>query len=653
MPTEIDAWFPPELAERYRSERVLGRGGMGVVALARDLQLGRRVAIKLLPPESFRLGLAERLVREARALAKLSSPHVVHIFDAGTAGSHPYLVMEHLEGSSLTEILGKGLLDDGQLAEMMEHILEGLATAHEADLLHRDVKPSNVLRLDTGRWVLIDFGLAWHSQESGHLTAPGAVVGTVFFLAPELVTGGEPSPRSDLFSAALTGFAAWTGSSPLGDTVIRQADAVRALSSLASGAYYEEAMRRLRGRGKLGDLLAKALAPEPHLRFASAREMLEQLRARAEAPAARPTMVGLNPPTQPDTPVLAGAPAARGAVAPIREALRLEPARANAVVASLRRRALPAALAIFALAGAFAWQAARRPDARPAAAPRAVVPASAAADMLPAGGPPAGPLGATGPSLQGFGRPDARPPRISVEAAAGVLVRADPGLWVRDAVLRAPGVPLARVAKAVQRGLPSHELDALGAGPVDLAAIARGPLHARVYDQLFARFALELMAGLTRLEDSTVLGRFPPELKPGVARPPGRSFRVDLGKHTGLSTGRLIDWFVMERSERRSLPGDNRWKAELDGLDKARAAWLGLHTTGLPTSAFVTLTINGRLKIDLAPTPGSPAGWMSHTLPEWALFDGENVFDAHLYSRVGARDARIDRLFEFVVVLTP
>ncbi|MBB5597905.1 protein kinase domain-containing protein [Neomicrococcus lactis] len=198
---------------RYRVRRRLARGGMSTVYLATDERLHRDVALKALYPY---LAEDQRVVRrfeeEAITAAKLSHPHVVNVLDQGVDGDTAYLVMEYLKGKTLRHVLEQqGRLTPRQALKVLEEILDGLAAAHSAGLVHRDMKPENVLLTETGRVKVADFGLA---RAASNHTQSGTLVGTVAYVSPELVTGGKADKRSDLYAIGIMLFEMLTGDQP-------------------------------------------------------------------------------------------------------------------------------------------------------------------------------------------------------------------------------------------------------------------------------------------------------------------------------------------------------------------------------------------------------------------------------------------------------
>ncbi len=183
---------------RYRLERRLGAGGMATVWLALDTRLARSVAIKL-PSESLAADetFAIRFEREAQTAAALSHPHLVSVFDYGTEGDRPYLVSEYIDGLNLAQMRDRKRAPETEA--LARTLLEALAHIHRAGIVHRDVKPGNVLVDREGKILLTDFGIAQSTEETS-LTAAGHVVGTLSYLAPEVKRGERAGPKSDLYS---------------------------------------------------------------------------------------------------------------------------------------------------------------------------------------------------------------------------------------------------------------------------------------------------------------------------------------------------------------------------------------------------------------------------------------------------------------------
>jgi serine/threonine-protein kinase len=212
------------LAGRYRIERLLGRGGMGAVYLAKDQVLGEHVALKVISPawHHDHAALVERFRREASAARKVSSPNVIRIHDIGEApGGLLYLSMEYFDGKTLAElVVGRGPLGKRDLRDIIGQVCEGLDTAHRAGVVHRDLKPQNVLVGERNTVKIIDFGLAKTAFASG-LTATGLLLGTPHYMAPEQVRGKDVDARTDIYALGALTYHATTGRPPFeGDNPI-------------------------------------------------------------------------------------------------------------------------------------------------------------------------------------------------------------------------------------------------------------------------------------------------------------------------------------------------------------------------------------------------------------------------------------------------
>jgi serine/threonine-protein kinase len=204
------------LRGRYVLERELGRGGMGVVFLARDIALDRPVAIKLLPPAlAATPEQRERFLQEARTAARLAHPHIVPIHAVEQRGDLVFFVMGYIPGATLAErVRSEGPLDPAATTRMVQEVAWALAHAHQQGVVHRDIKPENILlERGTGRALVTDFGIA-RLQHSTPPTGSGRVLGTARFMSPEQAAGEEVDGRSDLYSLGVTAFFALTGRFP-------------------------------------------------------------------------------------------------------------------------------------------------------------------------------------------------------------------------------------------------------------------------------------------------------------------------------------------------------------------------------------------------------------------------------------------------------
>ncbi|MER6253131.1 serine/threonine-protein kinase [Streptomyces sp. NPDC001584] len=212
------AVFPRRLARRFEPVRPVGRGGMGTVFEAEDTRLRRRVAVKVLTAHgTVSRTAAERFEAEALALARISHPNVVGVHDAGIDEGSPYLVMEFLDGSDVSDLVRRGgALPEREACRIAADTLLGLGAAHARGVLHRDVKPANVRVTANGRVVLYDFGLARLTDEVA-LTNPGDLLGTPQYMAPECITGQSPQAASDVYGVGACLHFMLTGASPFGE----------------------------------------------------------------------------------------------------------------------------------------------------------------------------------------------------------------------------------------------------------------------------------------------------------------------------------------------------------------------------------------------------------------------------------------------------
>lgn len=207
------------LVGSYRIARVIGQGGMGRVYLGVHPQIQSRVAVKVLSEECSRdKNLVDRFVAEARAVNVIRNEGIVSVVDINAlSDGRPYIVMEHLEGESLGELLRRGALPLGTLSRVMNDVLRGLSAAHEKGIIHRDLKPDNIFVTRTGRAKILDFGIAKLLPELGAMdeaTRTGSVLGTPFYMAPEQALGRPVDPRSDLYALGVILYECSTGRRP-------------------------------------------------------------------------------------------------------------------------------------------------------------------------------------------------------------------------------------------------------------------------------------------------------------------------------------------------------------------------------------------------------------------------------------------------------
>ncbi len=363
------------VAGRYRLLSRIGGGGMGAVWLARDERLGREVAVKqVFLPVGSEPGLAEEqrqlALREGRMAARLHHPHAIAVYDALDDDGEPWLVMEHLPSCSLAEVTEQGVLPVDQVAQIGAQVADALAAAHRAGIVHRDVKPGNILVGNPpdaeGVVKITDFGIA-RARDDIRLTQTGIVKGTPAFLAPEVARGGEPGEPSDVFSLGATLFACLEGQPPFGFST----NSLELLYRVAAGD-----MDPPRRAGPLTEPLLAMLAPDPAARptMAEVRDQLAGIAARRSGDVTavlsartllQPVPPGAGAPDLgPDslrTPTRTGLPAAAAAAARTRPPAADPPpwAPVEAAPPAHRRPRWPlvvAALVLLALvAGGIAW----------------------------------------------------------------------------------------------------------------------------------------------------------------------------------------------------------------------------------------------------------------------------------------------------------
>ena len=271
---------PPQpgelIADRYELQELVGTGGMSSVFRAHDLQLEREVAIKILHPHyADDPEYLERFRREARAVARLSHPNIVTVIDRGDDDGRQYIVFEHVRGENLKELVVRsGRLPVRQALELALAVADGLAFAHDHGLVHRDVKPQNVLLSDEGEVKVTDFGIARSLHVEHGVTQTGTVLGTGEYLAPEQASGKTISPATDVYSLGVVLWELLAGDVPFtGDNFV--AVALR---------HVNEPPPHLRERRpdvspRLDAAVERALAKDPARRFPSMKAFAQELRA--------------------------------------------------------------------------------------------------------------------------------------------------------------------------------------------------------------------------------------------------------------------------------------------------------------------------------------------------------------------------------------
>ena len=264
---------------RYRVATKIATGGTSTVYRGLDTRLDRPVALKVM--DSRYSGDQQFLTRfqlEARSVARLKDPGLVAVYDQGLDARHPFLVMELVEGGTLRELLAeRGPMPPHAVAAVLRPVLGGLAAAHRAGLVHRDVKPENVLISDEGEVKIVDFGLVRAVAEAG-ITSTSVILGTAAYLSPEQVKDGNASPRSDVYAAGIVAYELLTGQTPFsGDTALSVAyqrldTDVPPPSSVISGV-----------PSQFDELVERATARDPAGRYADAQDMGAELDAIVDA----------------------------------------------------------------------------------------------------------------------------------------------------------------------------------------------------------------------------------------------------------------------------------------------------------------------------------------------------------------------------------
>lgn len=304
------------VAGRYRIDALLGRGGMAEVYEGYDTRLQRRVAVKVLRPEmAVREDVRNRFEFEARHAARLSHPNVVGVYDTGEDDGTPFLVMELLPGQTLADAISAGPVDQEWLKRVAGDVLQALGAAHAAGIVHRDIKPGNIVLAVDGCAKVTDFGIAKTLEvaaedKSQHdLTSTNQLVGTPAYLAPERIDGAPATPRSDLYSLGVVLYEALSGVKPFtGPTAIAVADAVQRSTPTPLTELRPDADPAFVA------VIERAMERDPAERYASAEEMYRQLEATALTP---PQGLGVVPAPDPESTQVISVDATRAVTAAV------------------------------------------------------------------------------------------------------------------------------------------------------------------------------------------------------------------------------------------------------------------------------------------------------------------------------------------------
>ena len=316
----------------YRIESVIGRGGMGIVYLAEQVRLERKVALKVITPElAHDAAFRTRFERESRLAASIDHPNVVPVYEAGEVDGLLYIAMRYVRGTDLKALLAQGPMEPRRAVALVAQVAGALDAAHASGLVHRDVKPGNIL-IEPGaggggeRAYLTDFGLTKRLSSASGITKTGFVVGTLDYIAPEQVQGAPVDARADIYALACVLFHALSGRVPFereNDMAKMYAHANLPAPALAEAAPHVPAA--------LGDVVRRGMAKEPDERFASAgdlgRAAEAALAGHAPTVAERSVAVGAAAPGAAEPETVAGAPVPLPPGPPTAETQPLPPVR--------------------------------------------------------------------------------------------------------------------------------------------------------------------------------------------------------------------------------------------------------------------------------------------------------------------------------------
>ncbi len=266
----------PATLGRFRVIEEIGRGAMGVVYRAEDPTLGRVVAIKTITlsgTEEERAHFEARFLQEARAAGGVSHPTIVTIYDYGREGDDAFMAMELLEGRELRDLIQEGVIPPSEAVEIAARVAEGLAFAHESGVVHRDVKPGNIMVLADGRVKIMDFGIA-RLDEPGVTTETGLLLGSPRYMAPEQVAGHAFDHRADIFSLGVVLYEMLTGATPFNGKDIPQLMFQVMNAAVAPPSRVNPSLPPV-----LDYIVARALKKNPDERYGSAEEFAKDLRA--------------------------------------------------------------------------------------------------------------------------------------------------------------------------------------------------------------------------------------------------------------------------------------------------------------------------------------------------------------------------------------
>ncbi|CAN0388124.1 unnamed protein product [Laminaria digitata] len=263
-----------QVIDGYRILEVLGKGGMGIVYKAEDIALSRAIAIKMIAPDlSSNESFLRRFHSEARALARVESPFIVGVHALRQVDDNFFIVMEYVDGWTLADDIEKGVIEFSRARVVLKQMLQAFAKAHSVGVIHRDIKPRNIMITKAGRVKVTDFGLAKLRQDDGKSTVTQGMAGTARYMSPEQVLGSSIDPRSDLYSLGMTMYEMLAGVLPFG--------VEEGTFSILKRIVEEELPSPLEYNpnipAKLVDVIQKAIQKDPAKRYQSAQEMLDAL----------------------------------------------------------------------------------------------------------------------------------------------------------------------------------------------------------------------------------------------------------------------------------------------------------------------------------------------------------------------------------------
>ena len=263
-----------KIIDGYKILKVLGQGGMGIVYKAEDVALARQVALKMINPELASQDMfLRRFQLEAKALARVDSPYIVGVHALRKAGEHVFIVMEFVDGWTLSDEMDNGTLDSKRAYSILKQLLNAFSHAHGVGVIHRDIKPSNIMISRSGRVKVTDFGLAKLRREDGMTTMTQGIAGTARYMSPEQVLGKKIDHRSDIYSLGMTLYHLFAGELPFGS----EEGTYSILKRVVEEEFREVTSINEKIPKPISKVISKAIAKDPDDRYQTADEMLDAL----------------------------------------------------------------------------------------------------------------------------------------------------------------------------------------------------------------------------------------------------------------------------------------------------------------------------------------------------------------------------------------